>query len=151
MQKIIFFLSFLAASIASANACPQLTGLYQMAEGAVVKYESDGCERLIRWSGFTTKKGEIVISPEKTVYSLDGTPQCSGQRCQSPLVVENVIQFSLNYDGYVKSNEHGLCMHREYTIAVNTEGNLQTAYQVRDCDDGFSGEATKVFPRLPNQ
>ncbi|MEK2687848.1 hypothetical protein [Bdellovibrio sp. GT3] len=151
MQKTLFLLSLLAASVTSAANCPQLTGLYQMAEGAVVKYENDSCDRLIRWSGFTTKKGEIVISPEKAVYVLDGTPLCTHQRCQSPVIADNGIRFSLNYDGYVKSKEHGLCVHREYTISINADGNLQTAYLVRDCDDGFSGKTTKVFPRLPNQ
>lgn len=150
MRKIILFLSFMTASVSQAATCTDLTGLFQMTEGAVVKFENEGCNRLIRWSGFTTKKGEIVISPEKLVYVLDGTALCTGQRCQSAVLVDGRIQFTLNYDGYVKSKEHGLCIHKMYTTSINTDDNLQTEYQVHDCDDGFSGTTTKIFPRLPN-
>jgi hypothetical protein len=148
MRKIIFFLSFIVVSTSHANTCANLTGLFQMAEGAVVKFENDGCSRLIRWSGFTTKKGEIIISPEKLVYVLDGTALCTGSRCQSAVIADEAIQFTLNYDGFVKTQDHGLCTHNEYKISINNEDNLQTDYQVHDCDDGFSGTTTKTFPRL---
>lgn len=150
MRKIIFFLSLFTASASYAETCADLTGLFQMAEGAVVKFESEGCGKLIRWSGFTTKKGEIIISPEKMVYALDGTPVCTGQRCQSAVVYQGGILFSLSYEGFVKTTDHGLCAHKEYKIAINNDDNLQTDYQVHDCDDGFSGTTTKVFKRLPN-
>ncbi|UYL09308.1 hypothetical protein B9G69_001820 [Bdellovibrio sp. SKB1291214] len=151
MRTIIFFVILLFITTTThAETCARLTGVFQMAEGAVVKFESDGCDRLIRWSGYTSKKGEIVISPEKMVYHLDGTPLCTGRRCQSAVIYDGGILFSLNYEGYVKTPDHGLCIHREYKISITNNNSLQTHYEVHDCDDGFSGKVLKVFPRLPD-
>jgi hypothetical protein len=119
-----------------------------MAEGAVVQFHSDECTRLIRWNGFTTKKGEIVISPEKQVFQFDGTPVCTKERCQTAKATAESVIFSLNYEGYVKIKEHGLCAQKQFTLSLNADDELQTTYDVYDCDDGFSGSAVKTFPRV---
>ncbi|WP_413560862.1 hypothetical protein [Bdellovibrio sp. HCB209] len=137
----------LFGSIAMAESCPDLSGLYQMTEGAVLRYQSEACTRVIRWTGFTTKKGEIIMSPDKQVIYFDGTPICVQQRCQTAQVNESGVTFKLNYDGYVKTKDHGLCMHRQYQHSINSNQDLQAKYQVENCDDGFSGEVIKVFPR----
>jgi hypothetical protein len=148
MRNIIFTASLLISTTSLAESCPQITGLYQMAEGAVVQLQNDDCTRLIRWTGFTTKKGEIVISPEKQVFTFDGTPVCTQGKCQTAQTSSDKITFNLNYDGYVKVKEHGLCTQRQYTLSLDENGDLNTDYQVQDCDDGFSGNANKIYPRV---
>ncbi|QLY26712.1 hypothetical protein [Bdellovibrio sp. KM01] len=148
MRNIIFTFGLLTSTTAFANNCPDLTGLYQMAEGAVVQFQSDECTRLIRWNGFTTKKGEIVISPEKQVFQFDGSPVCTKERCQTAKATVDSVIFSLNYEGYVKIKEHGLCAHKQFALSLVDGGDLQTTYNVYNCDDGFSGSAVKSFPRL---
>ncbi len=148
MRNIIFTASLLASVTTRANTCPQLTGLYQMAEGAVVQILNDDCTRLIRSSGYTTIKGEIVISPEKQIYLFDRTPVCSNNKCQSAELSQNSVVFHLNYDGYVKTKEHGLCIQRQYALSLDENLDLQADYQVQDCDDGFTGNTVKVFPRV---
>lgn len=148
MRNIIFTSVLLASTHALANTCPDLTGLYQMAEGAVVQLQSDDCTRLIRWSGFTTKKGEIVMSPEKQVFYFNGLPVCSKDRCQTAVADSDKVIFTLNYDGYVKTKEHGLCVQKRFSVSLDGNSDLQTVYNVSDCDDGFSGSAVKTFPRL---
>lgn len=148
MKILAAFGLALSSSVAVANTCPDLSGLYQMTEGAVLRYQSEDCTRIIRWTGFTTKKGEIIISPEKQVIYFDGSSVCSGKRCQMAQINDSEIVFKLNYDGFVRTRDHGLCVHQEYRHTLDADQNLQATYQVSNCDDGFSGEAVKTFPRV---
>ncbi|WP_413587128.1 hypothetical protein [Bdellovibrio sp. HCB274] len=149
MQKLVFTFTLLVTSLAAAQTCRDISGLYQMAEGAVVQYHVEDCTRLIRWSGFTTKKGEIIMSPEKQVYLLSGTPECNTLgKCQSVTSVSDGILISLNYKGYVKTKEHGLCQYQSTLLSVDAHRDLKSEYQVENCDDGFTGVHSKLFPKV---
>ncbi|WP_413578165.1 hypothetical protein ACLVWU_06445 [Bdellovibrio sp. HCB290] len=149
MQNFVFIFTLIFSTMAHAHNCTDITGLYQMTEGAVVQYQVEDCSRLIRWGGFTTKKGEIVISPEKQVYSFSGTPECNSfGKCQSATVVADGILISLNYEGYVKTKEHGLCQYRSTLLSLNAESALNSSYEIHNCDDGYTGTFLKVFPRI---
>jgi hypothetical protein len=137
---------FLSAS--AAMACPNLTGLFQMADDAVIQYESHECTSLQRWNGFQTGAGEIVINPEAQTFDFGGAPVCVGAKCQYATSSPGAIIISLDYDGFVKTKTHGLCAYRSTKLSINGDNDLKSVYRVKNCDDGFQGLVTKFFKRL---
>ncbi|MBO9668836.1 MAG: hypothetical protein J7501_18710 [Bdellovibrio sp.] len=148
IRKLASLIVLLSTSSAMANQCPHVTGLFQMAEDAVVQYETQDCARIERWGGYQNSRGEIVINPDVQTFELNGAAVCAGVKCQSATASATSINFALNYDGYVKSKDHGLCIYRSTQISIDSDNNLKSVYGVTNCDDGFQGEITKTFTRL---
>lgn len=143
----LFAVLTLLLNTTSVFACPDLNGEYMVSDGHYLRFEQTACSQLIRSLGKIDSTGQIHYQVDR-IFNLDGTQVCNDYKaCESFVALSSVIKVNLNFNGGVRTEEHGLCNHKEYTLLINEDGSLGSTFKVFDCADSFKGSVTKVFQR----
>lgn len=148
MKVSLLLMAIMSALSSATNAsptCPDITGTYISPEGAIVKYQQTGCDFINRYAGVRNSDGSIQYSSGET-FPLDGRLVCNSMNaCESFWAQTYFIATQLNFNGGVRTEEHGLCNHRQSTMTKDSQGNLEVTFNVYQCTDGFHGSVKKVF------
>lgn len=140
--------SLFLESIASATVCPNISGSFSAGPTLYIGYEQTDCSFLKRYWGTVSADGSIDFNFDKQ-FPLDGTPICSSSgACESAQSTSDSIFFSLNFNGGVKTDDHGSCNHRGYQLSKDSTGSLIATFSVFACSDGFKGTIIKKFSKL---
>jgi hypothetical protein len=140
-----WILASLFTASTSAMACPDISGTYMSADGVPVKYAQQGCETLTRYIGDVDEKGAVTFPAAGMNFVMDGKPNCGIRNfCTSVTPAADSLQFKLNFEGGVATDEHGQCSQKGYDLSLDDDGNLVAEYQVSNCTDKFAGSVRKV-------
>lgn len=147
MQKLIAVLALAwFSTLSAAMACPDVSGIYQLTDKLLVKYEQIECKTLAHTLGKISDDGTPAFVSKPRIYQMDGTPACNQfNKCVSVTSDAGTVKFISNFDGQVLTEEHGLCGQNAYSMSTTANGDLQTVFQVKRCQDGYAGPATKIF------
>ena len=143
-QTLLLF--FFSASL--AGACPNVSGIYALGEQTLMKYQQVGCESLIRTLGLIESDGKQTFSDKSDKFQLDRSPLCHPyNKCESIVSTANTLNFSLNFSGGVRTDNHGDCSQHSYSLSNDENGNLKAVFYSDRCSDGFSGTVIKTFSK----
>lgn len=144
-----FMLLTIAMLSAKAMACPDITGVYMSADGVPVKYVQQGCQTLTRYLGEVDNKGAITFPSAGMFYIMNGKPNCGIRNfCTSVTPAADRLEFKLNFQSGVVTDEHGQCAQHGYNLSLDKDGNLLADYEVTNCTDKFSGSTRKTSHKL---
>ena len=146
----IFVIANFAGPFVSAAApqCPDISGLYKVADNTVMKLEQVECLSLTKSYGTIESNGSITYNSHAFEYSLNGTPLCDRRhRCQQAFRMSDGIDFRANYVGTLTTSDHGDCSEHTYTLSKDSLGNLISTFSVFDCGDGFKGKSVLNFAK----
>lgn len=138
-MKLLFLASLFAIST-TAVACPDISGNYMNNDGLPVKYTQKGCETLTRYIGDVDAKGAITFPATGMSFVMNGKPNCGIRNfCTTVIPTAKTLQFTLNFEGGVVTDEHGECSQKGYDLSLDDDGNLVAEYEVSNCADKFAG------------
>lgn len=149
--SLVLFLTanFVAPFVnAAAPQCPDISGVYKVADDTVMKLEQVNCLTLTKSFGKIESDESITYNSHAFEYALNGTPLCDRRhRCQQAFRMSNGIDFRANYVGTLATPDHGDCSEHSYTLSKDAIGNLISDFSVFDCSDGFKGHSFLDFPK----